>query len=325
MKKIKGKQVPLNLCFRKLLNPKRFLTPVRPISFLVFVAICFISCTQTSGVDLIIFNAKIYTIDSAFAIAEAMAVNDGKIEAVGTSNDITAKYSAKEKINANGQIIYPGFIDAHAHFYRYGLGLQTADLVGTKSWEEILSKLKSFAQQNPDGWLIGRGWDQNDWTIKEFPSKEKLDELFPDRPVILTRVDGHAAIANQKALDIAEVKPGMELTGGTVETRDGKLTGILIDNAEGLVFSKVPPANISQIKNALEKAQQNCFAVGLTTVDDCGLAYEEALIMDSFQKKGKLKMRIYAMLSDTKRNYDFLFDKGKIKTERMHVRSFKVY
>jgi len=295
------------------------------LSFLAFIAVCFSSCRQTSDVDLIIFNAKIYTVDSAFSTAEAIAVKDGKIEGVGSSNDITAKYSAKEKINANGQIIYPGFIDAHAHFYRYGLGLQTADLTGTTSWDDILSKLQSFTQQNPDGWLIGRGWDQNDWTVKEFPSKEKLDSLFPDRPVILTRVDGHASIANQKALDIAGVKPGMQLTGGTVETKNGKLTGILVDNAEGVVFSKIPAPSVAQIKTALGRAQQNCFAVGLTTVDDCGLDYEEVMIMDSFQKKGELKMRIYAMLSDTKKNYDFLFDKGKIKTDHMNVRSFKVY
>jgi predicted amidohydrolase YtcJ len=318
--KTKEKQMPPSPPFRKEEAP----FPIK-YAFLFLVISCSFACRQTSGVDLIIFNAKIYTVDSAFSTAEAIAVKDGKIEAVGSSADITAKYFAKEKINANGQIIYPGFIDAHAHFYRYGLGLQTADLTGTTSWEDILTKLQSFAQQNPDGWLIGRGWDQNDWKVKEFPSKEKLDQLFPDRPVILTRVDGHAAIANQKALDIGAVKPGMQLTGGTVETRDGKLTGILIDNAEGLVFSKVPPSNITQIKNALEKAQQNCFAVGLTTVDDCGLDYEEVLLMDSFQKKGELKMRIYAMLSDTKKNYDFLFDKGKIKTDYMNVRSFKVY
>ena len=320
LKKTKEKQIPLSPPFRKREAPF-------PIAYFLsfFVIATSFACRQTSSVDLIIFNAKIYIVDSSFSTAEAIAVKNGKIEAVGFSNDITAKYSAKEKINANGQIIYPGFIDAHAHFYRYGLGLQTADLTGTTSWEDILSKLQSFAQQNSDGWLIGRGWDQNDWSIKEFPSKEKLDQLFPDRPVILTRVDGHASIANQKALDIAGVKPGIQLTGGTVETRNGKLTGILIDNAEGLVFSKVPAPGIAQIKNALEKAQQNCFAVGLTTVDDCGLDYEEVLVMDSFQKKGELKMRIYAMLSDTKKNYDFLFDRGKIKTDHMNVRSFKVY
>ena len=172
------------------------------------LAIFITACNTTSQADFIIYNAKIYTVDSSFTIAEAMAIKDGKIEAVGTSKEITEKYKTDNRLDAGGKTIYPGFIDAHAHFYRYGLGLQTADLVGTTSWEEILSKLQTFATQNTEGWLIGRGWDQNDWSVKEFPSKEKLDELFPNRPVILTRVDGHAAIANQKAFDLAGVQPG---------------------------------------------------------------------------------------------------------------------
>ena len=117
-------------------------------------------------------------------------------------------------MDEDGKFIYPGFIDAHAHFLSYGLSLQKANLVGTNSWQEIIDTLRQFSNKVPDGWVIGRGWDQNDWAVKEYPSKEKLDSLFPDRPVFLTRVDGHAAIANQKALDVAHVKPGTRLTGG---------------------------------------------------------------------------------------------------------------
>jgi predicted amidohydrolase YtcJ len=292
---------------------------------LLLLSFIFIACRDTSKVDLIIFNANIYTVDSAFSKAQAIAVRDGKIEAIGNSQEITGKYYADTKINAEGKFIYPGFIDAHAHFYRYGLGLSTADLVETTSWENIVSKLETFAAENKEGWLIGRGWDQNDWEEKNFPSKEKLDELFPDRPVLLTRVDGHAAIANQKALDAGGIRAGMRITGGEIEVRNGKLTGILIDNAIDLVSSKIPAPTINQIKKSLDDAQENCFAVGLTTVDDCGINYREMLLMDSLQKSGELKMRIYAMLSDAKENYDFLFDKGKIKTDRMNVRSFKVY
>jgi predicted amidohydrolase YtcJ len=283
------------------------------------------ACRETSESDLLIYNARIYTVDSSFSVAEAMAVKDGKIQEVGTSADLTRKYFSRNKINAQGKFIYPGFIDAHAHFYRYGLGLQTADLVGTSSWEDILSRLDSFAAQNPEGWLIGRGWDQNDWTVKEYPTKEKLDQLFPTRPVLLTRVDGHAAIANQVALDAAGVKAGTRLTGGEVEVKQGKLTGLLIDNAVDLVTARIPSPTPAQIKRALDQAQKNCFAVGLTTVDDCGLDFREVLMIDSFQKKGELKMRVYAMLSDAPHNYDFLFKEGKIKTDYLNVRSFKVY
>lgn len=314
----------------KNLNPARLPFHNRRTSFqlLTFVSLLFAvatSCTVSNQVDLLVHNARIYTIDSAFSTAEAMVIRDGRIEAVGKLEDLKKNYEAKEMIDAGGKFIYPGFIDAHAHFYRYGLGLQTADLVGTTSWEDILSRLKIFAANHKEGWIIGRGWDQNDWAVKAYPDKQQLDSLFPNTPVLLTRVDGHAAIANQKALDEAGVVAGAKLTGGEVEVNDGKLTGILIDNAVDLVSSKIPVATPSQIKTALQQAQENCFAVGLTTVDDCGLNYKEILTIDSFQKKGELKMRVYAMLSDAKENYEFLFQKGKIKTDLLNVRSFKVY
>ena len=284
----------------------------------------FFSEAQTK-VYLVVYNAKIYTVDASFSVAEAMAVKDGKIVEVGRTQTITKKYSGINKVDAHDKFIYPGFIDAHAHFYRYGLGLQTANLVGTQSWDEVLRTLQAFSMDHPDGWLLGRGWDQNDWAVKEFPTKEKLDSLFPRRPVLLIRIDGHAAIASQAALDLAAVHPGQTLTGGTIETKNENLTGVLIDNAVDLVSSKIPSPTAEQIAKSLQQGQANCFAVGLTTVDDCGIDYTEAIFMDSLQKKGLLKMRVYAMLSDAKQNFDYLFSKGKIKTERLHVRSFKVY
>lgn len=280
---------------------------------------------QKKKVDLIIYNAKIYTVDSRFSIASALAVKDGKIVEVGKSQALRNKYNALQAVNAEGKFIYPGFIDAHAHFFNYGLGLREANLVDTDSWEAIISRLRSFAKDHPNGWLIGRGWDQNDWQVKEFPSKEKLDALFPDRPVLLTRVDGHAAIANQKALDMAGLQPGQTISGGVIETKNGQLTGILIDNAVGLVGRKIPEPSPEEIAQSLKEGQQNCFAVGLTTVDDPGLDYRQVLFMDSLQKKNILKMRVFAMLSDATPNYNFLFQHGKIKTDRLNVRAFKVY
>ncbi len=192
----------------------------------ILIALCAIflfSCNMKQKVDMLVYNATVYTVDSSFSKAEAFVVDKGKIVEVGTAKDLQEKYSPKEELNAEGKFIFPGIIDAHAHFLQYGLGLQNADLRGTNSWDEIIEKLRAFASENKEGWIVGRGWDQNDWAVKEFPGNEKLNELFPDRPVVLSRIDGHAAIANKKALEIAGLKPGDQLEGGMIEARNGVL------------------------------------------------------------------------------------------------------
>ena len=296
---------------------------MKGILFLILISFLF-SCSSQKQADLIVHNARVYTVDDKFSVAEAFAVKDGKILEVGNSEDILNKYSG-EQIDAGGKTIYPGFIDGHSHFYNYGRGLQNADLTGTKSWDEILEKLKVFSKENPNGWIVGHGWDQNDWDIKQFPDNQRLNELFPGRPVILSRIDGHAAIANKVALDIAQIKSGLIVSGGEIETINGKLTGILVDNAEALVYSRIPDASEIQVKEALLDAQKNCFAVGLTSVTDCGINYRLIQMIDELQKSKELKMRIYGMLSDNKENFDYLFKNGAFKTDRLNVRSFKVY
>jgi predicted amidohydrolase YtcJ len=276
-------------------------------------------------IDLLLYNATVYTVDENFSKAEAVAVDKGKIIDIGKSEDLLKSYDADENVDAKRKFIFPGFIDAHAHFFGYALGLQQANLVGTKSWDEILEQVKIQSEKNTGGWIVGRGWNQNDWPGKEFPSNKKLDELFPDQPVVLTRVDGHALIANSKALEIAAIKPTDTPDGGEVHVKDGKLTGILIDNAMELVYSKIPRPSESQLKNALQAAEKNCFAAGLTTVVDCGLNYESALFVDSLQKNNEVKMRLFIMMSDQEKNYDFLLSNGKIKTERLNVSSFKFF
>jgi predicted amidohydrolase YtcJ len=282
------------------------------------------ACSKPQA-DLVVFNAKIYTVDSAFSVFEAMAVKDGKVLALGSSEAIKKQYSSAETLDVGGKTIYPGFIDAHAHFFGYAESLNTASLFETKSWDEVLDRLKTFAEQHPNGWLTGRGWDQNDWPQKQFPTKEKLDELFPNRPVLLTRIDGHAAIANQKALDAAGITKAVDLTGGEILVEEGIITGVLIDNAVDLVASKIPSLTKDEMKALLLQAQANCFAVGLTTIDDCGLNYDAVEGLEKLQAKGDIKMRFYVMLSDNQKNYDYLFQRGAIKTDRLNVSSFKVY
>lgn len=138
----------------------------------LLMAMLTLSCASTTKVDLIVYNATIYTVDSSFTIVEAMAVKDGRIIATGTSKNLLKQFQAKEKNDANGKYIYPGFIDAHAHFLGYGLGLQTVDLTGTKNWEECIERIINFIAKDSSTqslyakkgtWIIGRGWDQNDW------------------------------------------------------------------------------------------------------------------------------------------------------------------
>ncbi|MCH8318794.1 MAG: amidohydrolase, partial [Bacteroidetes bacterium] len=223
--------------------------------------------------------------------------------------------------------IYPGFIDAHCHFYGYGLNLQNLDLTGTKSFDEVIEKVISHRKKYPGAqWIIGRGWDQNDWKIKEFPAKDTLDKLFPDTPVFLRRIDGHAALANQAALKRTNVTSKTEINGGLIQkSSNGTLTGILIDNAMELVSGFIQEPTYEEKINALLNAQKECFEAGLTTVDDAGLDRSTIDLIDSLQKAGKLTMRIYAMISYSEENKNYYFDRGIYKTDKLNVRSFKLY
>lgn len=290
----------------------------------LWVCLLFLSCGAPK-IDLLVYNATIYTVDSAFSIQEAMAVDKGKIIALGKSDELQKQFEAKDKVDAQGKVVLPGLIDAHAHFLGYGQSLQRVNLVGTKSWSEAVGRTIDFAREHDDAWVLGRGWDQNDWQDKAFPNNELLNKHFPDKPVFITRIDGHAAIANDKALQLAGIKPGDRLEGGEIITKNGKLTGLLVDNAVDLINKVVPAETTQQVCESLLDAQKMCFATGLTTIDDCGLDHEVVTLIDSLQRDGILKMRLYVMLSDAPKNYDYLFKKGKIKTDRLTVSGFKVY
>jgi predicted amidohydrolase YtcJ len=290
------------------------------------IALFLTSCGGPKKVDTVVFNGVIYTVDSSFSTAQAMAIKDGVIVAVGTDAEITAAYTGQEKIDAKGQAVYPGFIDAHAHFVGYGKSLFQVDLFGTTSWEEAVERVKIFAAAHPElTWIEGRGWDQNKWPGKKYPTNALLNTMFPNTPVVLQRVDGHAAIANQKAFDIAGVKPGQTIVGGEVETKNGVLTGVLIDNAKGLVYNSIPEVNKQTYTQWLQAAQQNCFAQGLTTVTDCGLDVSDINFIDTLQKEGKINMRLFAMLSDNPENLSAYLKRGPYKTDKLFVNGFKVY
>ncbi len=299
---------------------------INKIFFLVPVFIILAFTPMKKDVDLILYNAKIYTVDHEFSIAQSFAVRNGKIVSIGPSKEIREMYKAKNEINAKGKVIFPGFIDAHCHFYGYGLALiKKADLVGTVSFREVLDRVQKHHEKYPAEWIEGRGWDQNDWKDKEFPDRSDLDRMFPDHPVILTRIDGHAALVNNEALKRAGIDISTTVEGGEIEVKNGKLTGILLDNAIDLI-NEVMPVTDDKIKTiALTKAQENCFAVGLTTIVDAGLYITTIDLIDALHQEEKLKIRIDAMLSCSDPNYSGYLSKGVYKTDRLRVGAIKMF
>ncbi|WP_338645829.1 amidohydrolase [Flavobacterium sp. KS-LB2] len=286
-----------------------------------------ISCDQKNkiSVDTIITDATIYTVNNSFTEASAMAIDKGKIVAIGTNREITKQYESKNTIEAEGKFIYPGLIDAHCHFYSYGLSLQEADLRGTKSMGEIITRLKAFQKDKNPTFIVGNGWDQNDWKVKKYPTKADLDAAFPDIPVVLNRVDGHAIIVNSKALKLAGITKDTKAVGGQIEIANGEPTGILVDNPMELVFKIIPkPTRKIQIA-ALLDAQKVMFDYGLTTVNDAGLDPDVIHLIDSLQKAKLMTLNVYAMITANQKNIDLYLKKGIYKTDNLNVCSFKMY
>ncbi|MGB6269444.1 MAG: amidohydrolase [Olleya sp.] len=292
--------------------------------FILFLLIT--SCTNNkTEVDTIVTNATVYTVNSQFDTAEAFAIKDGKFVSIGTTSDIKNKYEATNVIDAKGQTVLPGLIDAHCHFYGLGLNQLRVNLVGTTSFDEVMKTVIDFQNEKPSNFIIGRGWDQNDWDEKAYPNKALLDKLYPDTPVALTRIDGHAMLCNQAALDLAKIDKNTTIEGGEILKENGELTGILIDNPMELVEAVFPSPTKQQQIDALLEAHKICADLGLTTVSDAGLDKQVIELIDSLQKTSTLNMRVYAMISNKKENLDYYLSKGKIKTDRLNVQSVKVY
>ncbi|GAB3928920.1 amidohydrolase [Larkinella terrae] len=284
------------------------------------------ACSSRKSADLIVHNAVIYTADSLFTNAQAFAVKDGKFVAVGPSETILANYQADSVVDLQGQPVCPGFYDPHAHFLGLGQVLDQADLVGASSFDEVVQRLKTFYEKHPaNPWVIGRGWDQNDWPDKQFPTKEKLDAAFPNVPVCITRVDGHALLINSKAIKLAGISKGTKIPGGEVVTAKGEPTGVLIDNAMGLIRRVIPQPDARDKERMLLAAQQVCLSLGLTTVSDAGLNRNDIELVEQLQKENKLKIRDYVMVSLGEPNLEYYLKRGPFQTDRLTVRAFKLY
>ena len=299
---------------------------MKNILFILFLALSFASCEDgEEQIDLLVLNANVYTVDDEFSTAEAFAVRDGRFIAVGSTEELEERFNPVRTVDAGGKTVVPGLIDAHAHFYRYGLQLQTVDLTGTKSFEEVVERMVEFQKEKNAEFITGRGWDQNDWEVKEFPVKDTLDVLFPDTPVAITRIDGHALLANQAALDAANITAETPAEGGDIEVKNGKLTGILIDNPMDLISEIVPEPTEEEQVTALLDAQKIAFINGLTTINDAGIDRATIELIDSLHQNGKLEIRLYAMISNTNEDLDYYLERGPYKTEKLNVRSVKFY
>lgn len=290
------------------------------------ITILISSCTSREKVDAIYFNGTVYTVNSNFDKAEAFAIKNGKFIAVGSSKNIRNQYQSEDEIDLLGSPVYPGFIDGHAHFIRYAKDLGDVDLVGTASFEELVQRLQKHVKKFPnEPVLLGQGWDQNNWEGKQFPTKDTLDLLFPDKVVLLRRIDAHAVLTNQKGLDLAGIDANTKVSGGEILVENGQPTGVLIDNAMNLLSDKLPEMSESQKKALIQKAEANCFAVGITSLAEAGLDKYQIDLLDEMQKDSLLKMRIYAMINPTAENMEYYFSNGHYKRDYLNVRSFKIY
>ena len=292
----------------------------------LFLISLFISCTTNKQIDLIVYNAKVYTVDSLFSTVEAFAVNNGVIVELGDSQDLLNKYDAKEKLDVEGKFIYPGFYDAHAHFFMLAEGMDEVNLVGSRSFDEVLERLKAYASANPDKkWIIGNGWDQNLWEIKDFPTKDSLDKYFPNIPIYLTRVDYHAALANTSALQKASLDSAYFVEGGVISVNEeGLPDGILIDNAMQLVQSHIPKQQNSALLKILRRAQDSLLSVGLTSIVDAGLTKEQIESLKIFYNEDSLAIRDYAMVLANEQSVKDYLRSGTFESDRLTVRSFKL-
>jgi hypothetical protein len=282
--------------------------------------------------DLIVTNARIYTVDEAHPLAEAMAVRGGKVQFVGSSGAVLALKGASTRvIDLAGKTVIPGMVDAHGHVDNLGLALRTVDLTGTTSYDEVIARVVARAKSTPAGqWIIGRGWDQNDWGDTQFPTHEKLTAAVPNNPVYLTRIDGHAGLANAAALKAAGVTAQTkDPDGGHIErAADGSPAGVFVDNAQGLMRRVIPRPTREEVKSEIQAAVAEVQKWGLVGVHDAGASAQTLEIYEELARAHTLNFRLYAMISDDSATVAKWFARGPLIAgydSTLWIRSVKLY
>lgn len=291
---------------------------------LFFPVLFFVSCFKGEKVDLIIHNARIHTMNDAGEIAEAMAIKDGKIIQVGPEREILNKYRSDQEINAGKRDVYPGLHDAHGHMLSYAKLKLTADLVGSSTYYEMLLRLEKFNDKFQPTFLVGRGWDQGVWGQSDLPDNQLLNERFPDVPVALTRIDGHAMLLNETALKLAGISAETQVDGGMVVLRDGQPTGIVLDHAIDLVSKHIPVPEKAELKRVILAIQDELFAYGITHVHEAGLTQDQFELLDELATDGLLKLNVYAMLFLNDANLAYAEELGDYSNKSLRMKSFKM-
>jgi predicted amidohydrolase YtcJ len=285
-------------------------------AFITLIAVLGLAQSTSAPPTLLLHHGRIYTVDATNTIAEAIALQDDRIVRVGSDADVLKlRASTTRVIDLGGATVVPGLHDAHGHFTGLGAFLQSLNLRGTTSYQQIVDRVRErVAKARPGEWIVGRAWDQNDWADTRFPTHDALSAVSPNNPVYLTRVDGHAGLANRAAMTLAG------LTAATVEPAGGRIirgagnepTGVLIDNAQALVSSRIPPVSDRQLEAQILLADQEMHRLGITTVHDAGT---DGRTVDAYKRlidAGRLKTRLYVMLRGSLSSLRPFFDKGPV-------------
>ncbi len=292
-------------------------------SFLLFVVFC-ITIGCTNNVDLLVHNANIYTANEEFDKATAFVVDNGKFVDVG-GEELVNKYNPVNTVDARGLAIYPGFMDAHCHLLAMGFSEYKTDLSQSNSLEEVINTIVKHQEKHNKNIILGKGWDQNRWVDTVYPDNVLLSIVFPNTPVILESIDGHAYLVNQKAIEMAGIDETTQVNGGQIIKRKGKLTGVLIDNAKEMIDRIIPEFTREDKTNALIKAQKICFENGFTTITQAGISKKDIYLIDSLQRISLMKLRVYAMIENDPESINYFLNKGIFKTDYLNVRSVKIF
>ncbi|MDQ3696869.1 MAG: amidohydrolase [Gemmatimonadota bacterium] len=286
---------------------------------------------QRRPADLIVTNARIYTAEDTRPIAEAMAITDGRVVFVGSARGaMVFAGTSTQMLDLEGNTVIPGIVDAHAHLASLGASLRNVDLVDTKSYDEVIERVVARAKETPKGtWILGRGWDQNDWPVTRFPTHDALSRAVPDHPVWLTRIDGHAALGNAAAMQAARVdRASRDPDGGRIErSPDGAPSGVFVDRAMAFVSRAIPSPSKSELRERVAAAIKEANRWGLVGIHDAGVGREVIEVYEQLASEGRYDLRNYVMIASDDSTLAHYFRRGPqnaLHDGRLWIRSIKI-